>query len=86
MVNKLLLAQGSDELLKSWKTWKNKLFWKNSGKFRGTQGKYGFLQRNQGKLKKVFMENFCFKTLRVSLLMFDIGNLENFYEMLSKTI
>ena len=55
-------------------------------KFRGTQGKYGFLQGNQGKLKKVFMENFCFKTLRVSLLMFDIGNLENFYEMLSTTI
>ena len=61
------LSQGSDKPGKPWKI----DFLKN---LREVQGKYGFLEENQGKCR----EYFSFKTLWISLLMFDIGNLGNF--------
>ena len=43
---------------------------------KGNSGKIWIFGRKSGKTReKFFMENFFFKTLSISLLMFDIGNL-----------
>ena len=46
------------------------------GKFKETQGKYGFLEEIQGKI--FLCGTFPLKLFEVSLLMFYIGNLGNF--------